>query len=76
MLRHAMVSDMPDDLSVQPPPSRGKLAAQLKSLLAILVTIFSLHVAFIPGCMSMFKVGKGSPGVLNSLQQKFQFEIS
>ena len=24
----------------------------------------------------MFKVGKESPGVLNSLQQKFQFEIS
>ena len=40
-----------------------------------LFTIFSLHVALIPGCMSMFKVGKGSPGVLNSLQQKIQFEI-
>ena len=26
--------------------------------------------------MLMLKVGKGSPGVLNSIQQKFQFEIS
>ena len=31
MLRHAMVSEMPDGLSVQPPPPPGKLAAQLKS---------------------------------------------
>ena len=29
-----------------------------------LFTIFSLHVAFIPGCMFMLKVGKGSPGSL------------
>ena len=35
-----------------------------------------LHVAFIPGCMLMLKVGKDSPGVLNFIQQKFQFEIS
>ena len=39
MLRHAMVSDMPDGLSVQPPPPPGKLAAQLKSLLAILAVL-------------------------------------
>ena len=26
--------------------------------------------------MLMLTVGKGSPGVLNSIQQKFQFEIS
>ena len=31
MLRHAMVSDRPGGLSLQPPPSPGKLAAQLKS---------------------------------------------
>ena len=31
MLRHAMVSDIPGGLSVQPPPPPGKLAAQLKS---------------------------------------------
>ena len=30
MLRNAMVSDMPDGRSVQPPPPSGKLAAQLK----------------------------------------------
>ena len=30
MLRNAMVSDMPDGRSVQPPPPPGKLAAQLK----------------------------------------------
>ena len=30
MLRHAMVRDKPGCLSLQPPPSRGKLAAQLK----------------------------------------------
>ena len=35
-----------------------------------------LRVAFIPGCMLLLKVGKNSPGVLNSIQQKFQFEIS
>ena len=35
-----------------------------------------LRVAFIPGCMFMLKVGKNSPGLLNSIQQKFQFEIS
>ena len=45
-------------------------------LMFFLFTIVSLHVVLIiPGCMSMFKVGKGSPGVLNSIQQKFQFEI-
>ena len=32
MLRHGMVSDKPGGLSLQPPPSPGKLAAQLKSL--------------------------------------------
>ena len=30
MLRHGMVSDKPGGLSLQPPPSPGKLAAQLK----------------------------------------------
>ena len=30
MLRHAMVHDKPGGLSLQPPPSPGKLAAQLK----------------------------------------------
>ena len=30
MLRHAMVSDKPGGLSLQPSPSPGKLAAQLK----------------------------------------------
>ena len=30
MLRHGMVSDKPGGLSLQPPPSQGKLAAQLK----------------------------------------------
>ena len=37
-------------------------------LMFFLFTIVSLHVVLIiPGCMSMFKVGKGSPGVLNSI---------
>ena len=31
MLRHGMVSDKPGGLSLQPPPSPGKLAAQLKT---------------------------------------------
>ena len=31
MLRHGMVSDKPGGLSLQPPPSPGKLAALLKS---------------------------------------------
>ena len=31
MLRHGMVSDKPGGLSLQPPPSPGKLAAQLNS---------------------------------------------
>ena len=45
-------------------------------LMFFLFTIVSLHVVLIiQGCMSMFKVGKGSPGVLNSIPQKFQFEI-
>ena len=30
MLRHAVVSDKPGGLSLQPPPSSGKLAARLK----------------------------------------------
>ena len=30
MLRHAMVSDKPGGLSLQPSPTPGKLAAQLK----------------------------------------------
>ena len=45
-------------------------------LMFLLFTTFSLHlVLIIPGCMLMFTVGKGSPGVLNSIQQKFHFEI-
>ena len=31
MLQHAMVSEMPDGLSMQPTPPSGKLAVQLKS---------------------------------------------
>ena len=53
MLRHAMVSEIPDGLSVQPPPPPGKLAAhgQLKLPFgdSCLLRLFSLHVAFIPG---------------------------
>ena len=30
MLCHAMVSEMPDGLSVEPPPPLGKLAAQFR----------------------------------------------
>ena len=72
MLSHTLVSNMPDGLSVQPPPPPGKLAAQLK------LTIFVYHIfitcGIYPRCMLMFKVGKGtSPGVLNSLKKKFQF---
>ena len=59
-------------------PSPRKIGRPVKiAFWPFLFTIFSLHVAFIPGCMLMFKVGKGtSPGVLNSLQQKFRFDIS
>ena len=53
MLCHAMVSEMPDGLSVQPPALPGKLAAhgQLKLPFgdSCLLRLFSLHVAFIPG---------------------------
>ena len=42
----------------------------------LVFTIVSLHVVLIiPGCMLMFKVGKGSPGVLNSIQQKLQLKF-
>ena len=45
-------------------------------LMFLLFTTFSLHVVLIiPGCMLMFTVGNGSSGVLNSIQQKFHFEI-
>ena len=57
MLRHAMVSEIPDGLSVQPPPPPGKLAAhgQLKLPFgdSCLLRLFSLHVAFIPGLLNV-----------------------
>ena len=63
MLHHAMVDEMPDGLSVQPPPPPRKIGHPVKiAFWQFLFTVFSLHVAyFIPGCMLMFKMGKGSP---------------
>ena len=35
-----------------------------------LFTLLSLHVVFIPGCMLMFNVGKGSTGLLSLADNK------
>ena len=34
-------------------------------LIFFLFTLFSIHDLFIPRCMLMFNVGKGSPGLLS-----------
>ena len=59
MLRHVMVSDMPDGLSGQPPPPPGKLAAQLKSLLAILVYHIFITCSIHPRMYVNVQGGKG-----------------
>ena len=57
MLRHTLVSNMPDGLSVQPPPPPGKLAAQLK--LTILVYHIFITCGIYPRVYVDVQGGKG-----------------
>ena len=57
MLSHTLVSNMPDGLSVQPPPPPGKLAAQLK--LTILVYHIFITCSIYPRMYVDVQGGKG-----------------
>ena len=76
MLHHAMVSEMSDDLSVQPPPPPGKLAAQLKSPFGDSCLPYFHYMQHLS--QDVCWCSRWERGVLGAkfLQQKFQFEIS
>ena len=69
MLRHAMVSKMPDGLSVQPPPPQENWPPSKKYLLAILVYHIFITRSSYPRMYVDVQGGKGESWVLNSINK-------